>query len=283
MIIKKGYIKLRGYIEVFKILILNFLKKSNKAFWFDDANNFGDVITPQLLKWLGAQSVVKIDTEYYSFENYLTIGSILSLSNKKSIVWGSGFISENSIFKYGKPKKILAVRGPLTRNRVLELGVDCPKVYGDPALLLPRFYMSKDIKKSYKLGIIPHYSDKNNRWLKDKISEDILIIDVQNKDVFEFIDQINSCEKIASSSLHGIIVADAYGVPSVWLEFSELMGKTFKFLDYFKSVGRSDKLPIKIDESISIKFILSRFYTYKINIDLDELYESCPLKLKKIL
>ncbi|WP_111709645.1 polysaccharide pyruvyl transferase family protein [Lutibacter citreus] len=278
MFIKKGYINLRGYLKNFKILILNFSEKSHKAFWFEDANNFGDVITPKLLKWLGAESVVKIDTAYYPFENYLTIGSILSLSNKKSIVWGSGFISANNVFKHGSPKKILAVRGPLTRNRVLELGVDCPEVYGDPALLLPRFYKSKGIKKRYKLGIIPHYNDKNNKWLQDKFLDNVLIIDVQNKNIFEFIDQINSCEKIASSSLHGIIVADAYGIPSLWLEFSELMGKNFKFIDYFQSVGRLDKMPIKMDETISIEFILSRFYSYKINIDLDKLFESCPIK-----
>ncbi|MBO6272269.1 hypothetical protein J6O48_05745 [bacterium] len=53
-------------------------------------------------------------------ENYLTIGSIISdtFVDNKTIIWGSGIISENRGFTK-KPYKILAVRGPKTRNVLL--------------------------------------------------------------------------------------------------------------------------------------------------------------------
>ena len=278
-LLKEKLIDFIAYLKVLRVLVVGTFVCSKKAFWFSDANNFGDVLTPHLFNFLGVNKLVKIDTQYYAFENYITIGSILSKANERSIVWGTGFISEDSYFKNGKPKKVCAVRGPKTRKKLLEFGVKCPEVYGDPALLLPRFYEPKKESKKYKLGIIPHYIDKDNEWLGLIKREDVLIIDIQNKNIFEFIDQVNRCEKIISSSLHGIIVGDAYGIPSLWVEFSQkIMGKGFKFLDYFQSVGRKDKVAIMIDESISIKYLLNCFYHYEIQIDLTKLIESCPFR-----
>ena len=93
------------------------------------------------------------------------IGSIIeSLANKESIIWGSGAMYGGEKVLYEKPKKVLAVRGPLTRKYLLSQGVDCPEVYGDPALLLPKIY-NPLIEKKYKLGVIPHNIDFENEHL----------------------------------------------------------------------------------------------------------------------
>ncbi|MCK0156846.1 polysaccharide pyruvyl transferase family protein [Cellulophaga sp. F20128] len=281
--LKKIYIHIYGYFNNLIIWIFGLFRSEIKTFWFDDANNFGDILTPYIFKSFGQLKIKKIDPKYYLFTNYLTIGSILTLSNKKSIIWGSGFISANSVFKYGKPAKILAVRGPKTRKRILELGVDCPEVYGDPALLLPNFYKPKTTIKKYKLGIIPHYKDKISSFLENFNEDEVLIIDIQNPNIFEFIDLINQCEKIVSSSLHGLIVADAYQIPSLWIQFSnEIIGDGFKFLDYFESVNRRDTKPVIIDKSINAKDLLTCFKEYRIKIDLNKLAESCPFKNKEL-
>jgi len=278
-ILRKIYIPFIGHTTSYISFMTGFFNKSKKAFWFDDSNNFGDILTPFLFEFLGASKVTKIDTQYYSFENYLTVGSILSKANSNTIVWGSGFISEESSFKYGNPKKICAVRGPKTRNKLLKMNIECPEIYGDPALLLPLYYKPNKLKKKYKLGVIPHYIDKDNKYLELFNREEILIIDIQNKDIFKFIDEVNSCEKIISSSLHGIIVGDAYGIPSLWIELSKkIMGNGFKFLDYFQSVGRKEESPIKINNSTTIDQLLESFYDYKIEIDLAILKDSCPFK-----
>lgn len=76
-----------------------------------------------------------------------------------------------------KPNKILSVRGPLTRNRLLKLGINCPESYGDIGLILPYFYYP-ELKKKYKLGTIPHYIDKekfNETYMKN--DKDVKIID----------------------------------------------------------------------------------------------------------
>jgi hypothetical protein len=49
---------------------------------------------------------------------------------------------------------------------------------------------------------------------------------------------ITSCDCIFSSSLHGLIVAHAYGIPAVWIRpGGPIMGDDVKFHDYFASVG----------------------------------------------
>lgn len=102
-----------------------------------DSPNFGDALNPILLKLLGVKHVSHIATEFYRKENMMCIGSVLQVANDECIVLGSGFISKDSVFLYGAPTNILGVRGLLTKQKLSEMNVSCPEVYGDPALLLP--------------------------------------------------------------------------------------------------------------------------------------------------
>ena len=275
-------IKLKNVIKVLKYKLLDlfvYREKDIRLDWYFGSNNFGDILNPVLLNKLTGKKPVNICAKYYSEVHYFFIGSILDRANGNTIVWGTGFISQDS--NCTCPKKIYAVRGPKTRKILLEQGIECPEIYGDPALLLPKIYKPK-IDKKYKIGIIPHYVDKNNPWLdKYRNNDDINIIDIQVTNPFSFIDEVLCCEKIISSSLHGIIVSDAYNIPSMWIEFSDkVIGNGFKFIDYFMSVKRVDTEPIKIDDKIDILEIYSKFYKYKIEIDLESLIDSCPFEIK---
>lgn len=54
-------------------------------------------------------------------------------------MWGAGVIDDAKELP-AHPKKVLAVRGPLSRKYLLDRGIECPAVYGDPALLVPKVY-----------------------------------------------------------------------------------------------------------------------------------------------
>lgn len=216
-----------------------------------------------------------------SKEIYIVVGSILHQVDKNAVVWGAGFISEKSRLRE-KPKSICAVRGPLTREIILKQGLDCPEIYGDPALLYPKFY-NPPKEKHYKLGIVPHFADQSS-YLLDRFrgNEEVLLINV-NGGINKFINDICSCDRIASSSLHGIIAADAYGVPATWINFSDkVIGNGFKFRDYFSSVGRKNNVPLAITENTSLQEIFESFQEYKIEIDLDELLSVCPFREESI-
>lgn len=234
-------------------------------------NNFGDILNPIVVEYLSGKKTKRIATAYTNKTHLLGIGSILNRANKNSIVWGSGFIKDKS-FVVSPPKKILAVRGPKTRNRLLELNIECPEIYGDPALIMPNIYNPK-IEKKYELGIIPHYVDFNDERLEHmKDNEDVLVIDIRNPDPLLVIDQLLQCETIASSSLHGLIVSDAYHIPNAWVKFSDnVVGGDFKFLDYFESIDRITKTPYGIGENIIIKDLIDKCNLYKVKLNLSPL------------
>ena len=59
--------------------------------------------------------------------------------------------------------KIFAVRGKKTAKVLKNLDIECPKIFGDIALLLPRFFNPKKLDKNYDIGLIFHHthSDKD--------------------------------------------------------------------------------------------------------------------------
>ncbi len=260
--------------------LIHYNKEVVRVDWYAGANNFGDILNPILLEHLTDRKILNVNAKYYQKEHLLAIGSVLGRANSSSIIWGAGFISENSAFREN-PKKVCAVRGPKTRKKIIESGIDCPKVYGDPALLMPFFYHPNIIKR-YKVGIIPHYMDKNHCWIKKNAKlEGVTVIDILNPDPLKVIDKILACEKVMSSSLHGLIVSDAYGIPSIWVKFFDrLTGGNFKFLDYFLSVDRKDKEPVIMKQETELEEVLKCFYSYEIRINLHELMESFPAEFK---
>lgn len=270
------------------------------AFVFYDANkqvrheNWGDDINYYFLREVVKRPIVLLNRTSlairFNLKNYLVIGSTIDMLCKANTeVWGAGIIDDNKPLSV-KPKKVYAVRGPLTRDKLLRGGVICPDIQGDPSLLIPLYYHPQRHIR-YKYGIIPHVSNQSivddmlMEGMRVSESRDIQIIRLgQYKYWHDIIDQICECENILSSSLHGLILAEAYGVPNVWIEFGKsLIGGHFKFHDFFLSIHRDREKPIVIERN---KFPKERIDLELSNweqgyIDLKPLIKACPFKLKK--
>jgi len=214
---------------------------------------------------------------------YDVIGSVLRrVRSERAVVWGSGFIDSRDGMTV-RPGKVFAVRGPLTRRKLLELGVECPEVYGDPALLCPMLYPPSPVKR-YRLGIVPHWTERDSPLLASlRERPDVGVVDVL-LDVDEVVRQITECEAIASSSLHGLIVAAAYGVPSVWVKMSgDIGGDDFKFHDYFLSVGRDNAVPLQLAKDTSLEALLAAAAGTGSRINTDKLLAACPFAMNRCL
>jgi pyruvyltransferase len=242
--------------------------------WYAGNNNFGDILNPFIVGQFSTKKILNVRSRYVTSDHLLAIGSIIDRATSHSIIWGSGLQTDTSIF-ISRPKKVCAVRGPHTRDKLVKAGVACPEIYGDPALLLPRYYKPK-VNRRYALGVIPHYKDKDAPWLKS-LPEDVLLIDIQNPKPLEVIDNLCSCDMVASTSLHGLIVTDAYGIPNLWISLSDrLTSANFKYQDYFASIGMEPQKCFEVKPDTPLEEVKSRCATRKLRIDLDLLEASFP-------
>ena len=247
--------------------------------WCPSVRNFGDEVGPYLFKHITGR-----EPEYVSIgvrENephYCIVGSMIRECNENSIIWGAGYHLPSSCFR-GKPLSIHAVRGPVTRRQLLRQGCDCPEVYGDPALLLPRYYSPPD-RVMKGIGMIPHYIDKTDPKLRMfQNHPNVRIIDIQQP-VEKVIDEITSCNLVFSSSLHGIIAADAYNIPAFWYKLSnKITGGPYKYNDYFQSVNR-EMVVLDANRFSSVREVVqvAQSHEYTVNIDLDKLMNACPFR-----
>lgn len=257
------------------------MRKKIYLYWYrlnNGSGNFGDELNPFIIERLGDVQCKFIDIEllnndlwlafrdvtyhlkhrkinfytyikylYFNFVSrpkvYLAIGSVLQFTSYSNlIVWGSGTFSSDAKLP---PARYLAVRGFKTIERLKQAGYKPPSFVGDPAILLPKIFKAAPGYK-YKIGIIPHYIHFD--LLKGKFSKDILVINMTDN-IELILTQINNCELIVSTSLHGIIVSHAYGIKSIWAKYykNDLNdGDSFKFLDYFSSVNIKEYQPIDV-------------------------------------
>jgi len=224
-----------------------------------DKENYGDLLGKYLVEKISGKSIQWVRANRFYIKNlwqpvYVTIGSVLDHIGKHCIVWGSGIISKDAQVPNAE---ILAVRGPLSRKRLQSLNIDCPEVYGDPALLLPCYY-NPEVNKKYLVGVIPHINDYKLVSNLFKAVEQIRVIDFLTNDIEKTTREILECKYIISSSLHGIILAHAYEIPAIQVKFSDtifvqpysplLIDKKYEVEDLQEMIiNHSERLPLKED------------------------------------
>ena len=145
------------------------------AYWFRESVNFGDLLTPALLKYYGFSPYFSDSPLQGKGEtkDMVIVGSILGIIHPefRGIILGSGSM-------YDKPRELphalfLAVRGELTKKLY-----QCPDsvVLGDPGLLADRLLMPS-ISKKHRLGIVLHQSELDANLWKGKFDPEAKIID----------------------------------------------------------------------------------------------------------
>jgi pyruvyltransferase len=236
-------------------------------YWQTDAFvNFGDYLSLKLVERIVGQSIET--PKKMTQQKLLAIGSILTKASNGDIIWGSG-IKRTTIADYKFTNlDVRAVRGPITRKFITEnFNIQCPEVYGDPALLLPYFFPEFKKKKSptYDYIIIPHYSEQK-LFPKSKFKNVVYPTDPWD----QVIEKILDSKFVISSSLHGLIIADAYQIPARMLRLTD-HEPLLKYQDYYQGTNRPNFLFAK-----SVEEALKMGGEPTFQCDLEKLYASFP-------
>lgn len=195
--------------------------------WRGGVENFGDELGPSVLGRLG----YLVDrVEHIQDADLLSAGSLLENAAQNArdgaVIWGSGVM-------YGDPVDlsrldVRAVRGSLSASAA---GVDVP--LGDPGILVPSLW-ERPVAR-HRLGVVRHYADNRSYpWADAEICCD--------ESVDSVIGFIGSCSRVASSSLHGLIVAQAWDIPCVRLHHEDVAGGDFKWADWLSGTGDPESL-----------------------------------------
>ncbi|MCQ2801552.1 MAG: polysaccharide pyruvyl transferase family protein [Bacilli bacterium] len=242
--------QLKLYINGSKIDKKEAFKNKINILYFE-GENFGDVLSPIIIEYMLKQKGLDLESETKKKYQFLSaLGSLLYYKPYlKKTMWGTGSFNRNPYTKKNKcfaKLDIRCLRGPLTEKHLLKSGVLMKPIgiYGDPGLLMPLIYSSAKEKK-YDVSIIPHW--------KENLNTEHHIISMKTKDWKKTIDEICASKLVISSSLHGIIIAEAYGVPAIWLHNDESDQEEHKYYDYYYSTGRNNPpLVSSIEEGLKL-------------------------------
>jgi pyruvyltransferase len=199
---------------------------------FSEVPNVGDAIGAPLVEVITGRTVRVVGEAPLAVPNLIAIGSIAHWSDEHSVLWGCGLIAKGISFR--PPAKVLALRGKLTRDRFVAQGIDCGDLLGDAGLFLPEL-IARSVAV-HRVGLVPHYVDRNSAFVAECRDAGVRIIDVQGSPR-SYVEELTSCHCILSSSLHGVVLAHAYGIASAWVRISNgVHGDGFKFFDYYSSL-----------------------------------------------
>lgn len=196
-------------------------------------NNFGDLLGPILVNRVLEHFRIDPQESSAAKHRLLSIGSIMAMAYAGDTIWGAGVNGRNGGIGAAPNLDVRAVRGPVTKRILEQAGTHVPNVFGDPGLLWSRFF-PRDLYESggafAPVVVIPHFMEPRPN-LPYKIINPC-------GDPHRVIRQIVSSKFVVSSSLHGIVLAESYGISARLLRpRSEPL---LKYVDYYEGTGRPD-------------------------------------------
>lgn len=193
--------------------------------------NFGDDINPWLFGRIAGRP---FRWGAVGKSHFLGVGSIAARCSSRSVIMGSGLIEPAVSGALTTPAEVFALRGEHTAEA---FGGRCAWL-GDPVSLIDLLVAPAAVAAMPAIGLIPHATEVAGQLRRLRDHPGIRVIDPRG-DPLEVVREVTRCRAVASQSLHGLIVADAFGIPNLWIAPSRRMvGGTFKFRDYFTTVDR---------------------------------------------
>lgn len=243
-------------------------------YWCENPQiNFGDYLSFKLVERIVGKPIGNCGKKHCNVQSVFGSGSIFYFAKDNDVIWGTGINGlrlnkKDYTFTY---LDVRSVRGPLTREFLMNhFSFEVPEIYGDPALLFPYFFPEFKRKEnpSRDYIIIPHYREIS---LYPKSKYPNVVYPTEPWD--QVIEKILDSKFVISNALHGLIIADAYGIPSRLLRTTD-REPFFKYRDYYLGTGRPD-----YQFATSIEEALEMGGEEPINCNLEAIYRTFPFEL----
>jgi hypothetical protein len=237
--------------------------------YFIKVRNIGDLVSPIAVQYAtGRPTVWKTRA---AGEHLLGIGSILHWARPLSHVWGTGLMNPAHGIGGLEGERIWALRGKLTYSCLKpELAGLRDVPLGDPGYLIGRRLAALRPPRAptHRVGIVPHFLDRDHPGIAFLRGQDgVMILDVRDPPP-AFFAQMMACEAIASSSLHGLVLAEALGIPNVWLDFRpESPDREFKYHDWFTLAEQPQAAPLRVDREPKAADVVAATTLHEVKID----------------
>ncbi|WP_175611052.1 polysaccharide pyruvyl transferase family protein [Microbacterium sp. RURRCA19A] len=202
-------------------------------------NNFGDLLGPVVVEHLARTSGIDLTVPRERDDRTLfSVGSVLHFAADGDVLWGTGRNGKIEAQRHTfSSLDVRAVRGPRTAAFLRGMGIAAPEVYGDPGLLVPEVFPhlraiasapTREISIVPNLHDFPKYANVpgvvNPQWALSTVLENIA-----------------TSSLVIGSSLHGIVVAEALGIPARLIAPEH--EDPFKYQDYYEGTGRRSFTP----------------------------------------
>lgn len=248
--------------------ILNFPTKRNRVnlHWFpickwsrskriaykvkSPKQNLGDWLAVPIYDYMTQINHLDKNKKIRKTKHLYSIGSLIMMGHQDATIWGSGILfSEPPGYQWKRNSyrtlDVRCVRGPETIRRLKENNIDVSNCkMGDPGVLLPLIYQPQEYSAKKDYAVITHMSKRTSPTPNE--------IEILTDDWKKTIDEIYNSKLVISSSLHGIILAEAYGIPAIMLD-NTVKNDKFKYNDYYYSTGRySYPIAANVDEALKM-------------------------------
>jgi len=239
--------------------------------------NVGDAITPNLIELIsGAEPYYGRSTQ----PHLIGVGSIMSMATPASTIWGTGIISPAEHLPHLHARQIRAIRGRKTADLLHRAGIALPDLpLGDPGIFAADILARENPQTSAaprRIAVVPHHTSLQHPFYQGlRGSRDICLVNVCD-DTLLPLQQIRDADIVISESLHGLIFAESFGKPVVWVARDE-DGPHFKYHDWFSTVGQAPSRPASLNTGFDT--LLKRAWRQHSMIDRAALHAAFPLKL----
>ncbi len=202
-----------------------------KAHWYRGVRgrNFGDALTQVLFNELADVDLTWAPPPQAGLFGAGSIAHRIP-PGFAGFVFGTGFMFAEQTADLSQAR-VLALRGPQSARAAL-LPTQWPGcLYADPGLLAGLLVRKRRRHHRHRLGVVPHYADTTLRLRFQGRPVDVL------GGVDRVVHEVQACDRVVTSSLHALILADSLGIESRWEPSPSVLGDGFKFRDYAGAFG----------------------------------------------